>query len=125
MATKQELQEIVSVYKDQINFLKEQVADLRVEEETLQKQLFILQDGILNIRSPLAYADMRADEHGIPDVPEKEQLAAKERNKVIAEHLRNLEEPTFSSVEEMTDVLAREVFKEFDVTTPLHHNEES
>ena len=125
MATKKDLEEIVSVYKEQISFLKEQIVELKKEKEDIFKQLFNLQNGILNIRDPEAYRDMQADLGEDPSFNNKELEELKIRNSAVSAYLGDMESPTFKDAQEMEDALTGILVSGAGETKSLHENDES
>ncbi len=125
MVKKNDLLDLVSSYREQIEYLKEEVGTLRREKDDIQKQMFILQDGILNIKAPEAYRDMRADEGGYPEESDEDIETRKNNGRMLARHLQNIESPVFKSVEDMEEALLGSKHEEFMKSEALHPNEES
>ena len=127
MATKQEMGEIVQILKDQINYLKSELVKAREEKETLQKQIVRLTDGIMSIRSPMAYQDMRSDVLGTPaeTLTPEEKSRAETRKRIQDTFIRSMEEDTFKTPEEIDDLLEGALRKGAGKTKSLHGNSES
>lgn len=94
--------------KDEIILnLKETIEDLKSDRERLQKRLDVLQEALIATRSPEAFAELKNDQRmegyeSLPVDPEKVQ-----RRKAEEEWMRSLEEPLFSSAENMIEMLSR------------------
>jgi regulator of replication initiation timing len=106
--TKDELAEVILLYREQVEALRLQVESLREDNAKLREQNFRLQDGLMATRAPEAYRDQRADSTPTPELTPK-QAAKIERDNQIKElhdeHLRNIENPLFTSAEDMITAL--------------------
>jgi len=124
---KKDFEEILTVYKDQIGLLREQIRILQVEKTELQKQLFNLQDGLLNIRAPEAYRDLIADRNPeIMNITPEELQRNKQIDKIHREYVANIEQPLFKSADELISILSPALSaKGIAATQSLHENTES
>src|SRR3989304_502253 len=123
MATKQEMGEIVQLLKEQISYLKIELEKAREEKESLQKQVVRLTDGIMSIRSPQAYMDMRNDLLGtsLETYSPEEKARAEARKRIQDGFIRGLEEDTFKTPEEIDDMLEGVLRKNAGKTKSLHN----
>jgi phage shock protein A len=125
--TKKDYEELVGVYKDTINNLRELIEDLKKDKKTLQEQVFKLQDGLMAVRAPEAYRDHRADLSMLDDSPVSEEARERRRihTEVTQKYLDGMESPLFTGAEEMLEGLTNIVLKDAGETEPLHENDES
>lgn len=123
---KKDLEEAVSIYKDQIGFLKLEIEVSREDKKALQIQVLKLEDALIAIRAPQAYADLTAD-RGVneSDWTDEDRETAKQVYAVEQAYLRNIEEPIFQNADEMTDMLKSTLIKDRTESTSLHDNDES
>ncbi len=127
MPTKQDLEEKLNLFKEQIEFLKEQLLAAREDKESYVSQVGKLQDALINIRAPDAYRDMKADE-GVPDPAMGEYMEREMQvQKYLDRYANDIEKPLFQSGEELQAWLEGTLMETSNVTEPssLHNNEES
>jgi len=133
--TKQEIGEILSAYKEQmiiqkeqITLLKEQLAEAKTRENKLTAQVDRLQDGLMAIRSPEAYKDMRADQGEYTISAEQADFQKKEMHirKIRESYLRAMEGNALKTGEDL-DALMESVITRGHVaqSKSLHGNAES
>jgi len=126
--TKQEIGEVLEAFKSQITFLKEELVQSRSREEKLTSQVEKLQDGIMAIRSPDAYKDMRADEREYTISAEQADFQKKEMHirKIRESYLRAMEGNALKTGEDL-DALMESVITRGHVaqSKSLHGNAES
>ena len=91
--TKQEIGEVLEAYKSQISFLKEELIQARAREEKLTNQVEKLQDGVMAVRAPEAYRDMRADEREVTITADQAEFQKK------AYQIRRIRESYIQSIE--------------------------
>ena len=128
MATKSQLEDIIEVYQSQIKTLEGIVADLRSDKETINLQLERLQDALVNIRAPEAYRDHRMDRMGEdPDAMSPEEKARQKKTLEIEQGwVRGVEEPLFSSGEDLENLLGPVILTSINQdAASLHGNDES
>lgn len=126
--TKQELGEMLAAYKEQISFLKAELEEARKREEKLNLQVERLQGGLMNIRAPEAYKDMRADAY-VPtasaDMAEAREREAK-KMAIREQYVRNMEGDIFRSQEDIEDLMNTVLLAGNRVgSKSLHGNNES
>jgi len=126
--TKQELGEMLAAFKEQIAFLKAELEEARKREEKMNTQVIRLQDGIMNIRAPEAYRDMRLDSREV-SVTEEQQKAvdhAMAKRKVQESYIRAMEGEIITSAQDLEDMMNSVLLKGNTVgTKSLHGNTES
>ena len=133
--TKAEQIEILSAYKEQmviqkeqITLLKEQLAEAKQRENKLTAQVDRLQDGLMAIRSPEAYKDMRADQGEYTISAEQADFQKKEMHirKIRESYLRAMEGNALKTGEDL-DALMESVITLGHVaqSKSLHGNAES
>jgi hypothetical protein len=100
---------------------------LQTENDRLHKQVNMLQEAIISKLAPLAYAEMKADE-----IPEGESSSnaeqireMEEQKRIYSEYAARIEEPFFSSADDMIDKLSAAVGFPKPGETSLHGNDES
>ncbi len=127
MATKAQQEDILATYKSHITTLEGLVSDLRKAEAAHNDQIERLQNALIATASPEAYRDQRMDETGEPD-----RMSAEERRKsaqiheIQADYIRRIEDPTFTSAEDLQDRLGGMLMAEAIEPKPsLNGNEES
>lgn len=126
--TKKDQEEMIQLYKDQLEFFKTRYEEVKAENVKLQEQNFILQEGLLNIRAPEAYHDMQRDR--IPFDPGASP-EDRERRKVYREeverHLQNIERPIFETPDDMEHFMNQVLGQEGPAVASesLHGNSES
>lgn len=125
--TKKEMEDMVQVYKDQAQLYREQYLNTKEQMEKLQEQVFRLQDGLMSVRAPEAYRDLRADNIETPAVDPEVVARNKQISDLHTEHIQNIEKPTFTSVEDMQGLLSGVLWSntEFITGKSLHGNDES
>lgn len=125
--TKQDLQEKVELYKDQILFLKEQLDTVREEKEQYRQQVERLQDAIINIKAPEAYLDMKRDMSAIPEISKEEIEKRQRMQEVQDQYIRSIEEPLFRNGDDLDLMiksgLAKDAVSSEDIS--IHGNDES
>jgi 3-phenylpropionate/cinnamic acid dioxygenase small subunit len=126
--TKQDLGEMLGAYKDQIAFLKEELSESRKREEVLNAQVQRLQDGLMNVRAPEAYRDMRMDSRETT-VSEASLEAAKTRDthqKIQQRYINAMEGDIITSQQDLDDMMNSVLLKANKVgAVSLHGNSES
>ena len=119
---------MLEAFKSQITFLKEELVQSRSREEKLTSQVEKLQDGIMAIRSPDAYKDMRADEREYTISAEQADFQKKEMHirKIRESYLRAMEGNALKTGEDL-DALMESVITLGHVaqSKSLHGNAES
>ncbi len=123
--TKKEFDEILGIYKDQLNLFKEQVLQLREEKAILQDQNFRLQDGLLSIRAPDAYREAVIDRQPPFEVDEEQKAHQTQVREIQDTYLREMEKPLFSTAEDMLMHLGGALSDGAMKTQSLRGNEES
>lgn len=125
--TKAQLEHFIEQQQTHIERLEGIIADLRTDREIFTKQIENLQDALIAIKSPEAYHDMRMDRLGMPDqLSPEERAEAKQRTEIEQRWLRELEEDTFKSPDDIIDGLSRIVAVEgIKSSSSLHGNSES
>lgn len=129
--TKKDLEEAVALYKEQIDFFKKQNQILLDEKEKYRLNVEKLQDALINIRAPEAYADYRADMADITGIPEdepKDRERIRQVKQIQDTFLRSMEQPLFAGIknaEEMEELLAPALSQHAGETPSIHDNEES
>lgn len=104
--TKKDYEEILQIYKDQIDSLKIQVQELREEKANLQDQNFRLQEAIVNVRAPEAYRDMVADRQPVKGLSPEEVEKNKQIRDVYNQHFQNIEDSLFKNPDDMFRLLS-------------------
>ena len=122
--TKKDFDEILLIYKDQITDLKERIISLREEKETLQAQVFRLQDGLMSVRAPEAYRDQQADLTELP-VDEEATRRVIETQNLQRRYLAGMEETLFKDGDELVDMLGSVLLKTANESESIHGNQES
>ena len=123
--TKKEFDEILGIYKDQLNLFKEQVLQRREEKDILQDQNFRLQDGLLSIRAPDAYREALIDRQPPIEIDEEQREHQTQVRDIRDEYMRELEKPLFSNADDMLMHLSGALSEGAMETKSLHGNEES
>ena len=107
--TKAELGDVLGAYKDQIAFLKAELEEARKREEKLNLQVERLQGGLMNIRAPEAYRDMKADMSEPVLSAERADFIARERKKLEIQnqyvHAMDHNDGIFRSQEDIEDLM--------------------
>lgn len=101
-----------------IKFLENEIAELKEEVKTLKKENFNLQAAIVAQKAPMAY------EHFAKKTPENKASERMEKeNQFLRRYAQEIEQPLFSSVDEMIDLLGSRA----GVPNPpaIHTNSES
>lgn len=127
MPTKQQIEDLLQIYKDQIETYKHLLEKEREDKEKLHLQIEKLQDALVNVRAPEAYRDWKFEKLGLADEYDPEQIEhAKVHRDVQQQYISGLEKPLFNNAEEMIDALSSIAVqagpKEYDA---LHENSES
>jgi len=133
--TKQEIGEILSAYKEQmviqkeqITLLKEQLAEAKQREDKLTAQVERLQDGVMAIRSPDAYKDMRSDarEYTVPEGYVEAQKKDMQLRRIRESYLRAMEGNALQTGEDL-DIMIQSVISRGHVAQSKspHGNAES
>lgn len=126
--TKQELSEVLEAYKSQISFLKEELAQARAREEKLTAQVDRLQNGLMAVRSPEAYQDMRADEREPSVTVEQADAVKKERDirRIRESYIRAIEGNALQTGEDL-DIMLKSVLARGGAmkSKSMHGNSES
>jgi len=121
------LDDIVNVYREQVELLKGQLDSTKEQNVELLKRVGVLQDAIIAVKAPEAYRDFRADT--ATDAPSMDaEMIARQRAMADArnEHLAMIERPLFSNGDDMIEVLERTVLGGAEITgKSLHGNDES
>jgi len=106
--------------------LKDRIAELSREKESLMKQNFDLQNALMSIRSPEAYRDMQRDM--IPIDPRDEELLEKQRvyANMLPKALKAIEGPIFDGIDDMIKSLGVVISRDEGIKSEsLHQNSES
>lgn len=126
--TKSELAEILATKNEQIDLLKVELSESRSREQKLNEQIVRLQDGLMSIRAPEAYRDMRSDarETSIS----AEQLEAMRRNQEIQKtrerYVRAMEGDVIKTKEDLDELMNAVLIKGNKTgSKSLHQNSES
>ena len=128
MMTKQELGDMIGAYKEQIGFLKAELEESRKREEKLNEQIVRLQDGILAVRAPEAYRDMRSDSREVSISAEQQANMARhhEINKIRERYVRQMEGDVIQTKEDLDEMMNSVLMKGNKVgSKSLHGNAES
>jgi len=122
---KKDRDELLVLLKDQVEFYKNQVLSLREEKETLQKQVFMLQEGLMAQRAPEAYRELQRDKVTI----DPREMEAWEKQRVYAEMvpkaLKTIESPLFDNVDDMIKSLGVVISEKGLASESIHGNPES
>lgn len=126
MATKKEYEDLLEIYKGNLKLLQDQIQELREDKSKLQNQLFNLQNGLMAVRSPEAYRDMRADQGEStpamdPEVAEKNRIY----KEVQTRHLENIEGDLFTDADDMINMLSGPLNSGAMESKSIHGNDES
>lgn len=123
--TKKEQEELLQMYKDQIEFFKNELYAAREKIAEYQKQNFDLQSALMSVRAPEAYNDMKRDSIQIPEsqLSEEERIERQIMTEMLPKHLQMIEKPLFESAEDMQRALSPLI--EPKKSKPIHNNEES
>lgn len=105
--------------------LKDRIAELSREKETLMKQNFDLQNALMATRAPEAYRDMQRDL--IPPDPKVLEEMEKQRTyaSMLPKVLKTIESPLFDNVDDMVRALGGVISEKGIATQSLHENAES
>lgn len=126
MPTKKDIEEIVQLYKDQVETYKELLTKEREDKQNLQEQVLRLQDALVNIRAPEAYRDQQNDKFVDEPVDDEYKRKARLYSSVTEKYINGLEDPMFKDADDMIDMLESVALqngpKEPD---SLHENSES
>lgn len=122
---KKDYEEILAVYKEQINMLKDTIASIRQDNIRLSDQVFRLQDGLMAVRAPEAYRDFRNDMTPVAEIPEEERKNLQLKSDLTKAYFNSLEQPLFKSASDMEEILAPSIFGDIDKTESVHGNSES
>jgi len=126
--TKEQLGEMLAVYKDQVAFLKVELEESRKREEKFNEQVYRLQDALMSIRAPAAYRDMKNDQ-GIPDASAELTEARQKEAKLLsiqAQYARQMEGDIFKSQADIEDLMNTVLLAGNKVgSKSLHGNSES
>lgn len=119
-------QKLISMYESRITDLEKMLEDLRSELKESRTQNYNLQNAILAIQAPQAYADMRYDQipqsEKDPDLVEKNKKINGIRDRWIAQ----LEEPVFKTTDDMMRMLGGVIASGgIEAQKSLHGNDES
>ena len=129
MATKKDLEEGILLYKEQIDFYREQLVDAKEEKQALSLQVSKLQDALINIRAPEAYRDHLADGYDYKDPRTDEE---KEHQRLVNEaeqrYIKSMEDGSMfvdgdDMVEALTAAAHRGSKQRQDIS--IHDNSES
>ena len=126
--TKIELGEILAAKNEQIDFLRAELLESRNREQKLNEQVVRLQDGLMSIRAPEAYRDMRMDARETPI--SAEQLEAMKKHQEIQKtrerYVRAMEGDVIKTKEDLDDLMNTVLMKGNNVgSKSLHGNTES
>ena len=122
---KRDRDELLLILKDQVEFFKNQVVNLKEEKELLQKQNFNLQDALVAIRSPEAYRDLQRDNVPINPLIAEEMKKQQVYATYLPKYLKTLEGPTFENVDDMIKTLGGVISEEGIKSESIHGNTES
>ena len=122
---KKDRDELLVLLKDQVEFYKNQVLALREEKDTLQKQVFMLQEGLMAQRAPEAYRELQRDK--VPVDPREIEAWEKQRAyaEVIPRALKTIEGPLFDNVDDMVKALGVVISEPGLKSESIHGNPES
>lgn len=126
--TKKDFEEILLIYKDQIESFRSQIRELREEKVALIDQNNRLQEAIINIKAPEAYGDLIYDRHSskFPNLGQEEMEKSKAAKRVLETHLKVVEQPLFVDANDMIEKLAPALTANGIVATEsIHNNSES
>jgi hypothetical protein len=123
--TKQDFNEMVLMYKDQITLLKGTIENLRADKDKLSEQVFKLQDGIMAVRAPEVYRDYREDMMPVSEISEEEKKKMTLTHNLTKAYFTSIEQPLFKGAKDMEELLAPVIFSEVNKTESLHENSES
>ena len=126
--TKIELGEILAAKNEQIDFLKAELLESRNREGKLNEQVVRLQDGLMAIRAPEAYRDMRMDARETPISAEQLESMKKhqEIQKTRERYVRAMEGDVIKTKEDLDDLMNTVLLKGNNVgSKSLHNNSES
>lgn len=119
-------QKLISIYEDQIESLKQTIEDLRSEIKEVRSQNHHLQNGLLAIQAPQAYADMVYDRTPKDEKDQERAEKSKKLNSIRDQWVAKLEEPIFRTADDMTRMLGGVIAsKGIEATKSLHGNNES
>lgn len=100
-------------------YLERQISELKEELKTVKQENFNLQAAIVAQRAPMAY------EHFAKDYPEAKSVdvKTKQENMFLRQYSQAIEQPLFSSVDEMLESLGPR--SGIPTTSSVHENSES
>jgi predicted RNase H-like nuclease (RuvC/YqgF family) len=112
-------------YERMIGRLEGVIEHLKEENSFLRKQLERTQEALIAKESPVAYEHQKADEAAGEEreLDPEEQRRNKIEKDIYKRHLTNIENPLFSDVDDMMDMLRRNLG--IPESESLHNNEES
>lgn len=119
-------QKLINMYESRIKDLEQMIDDLRSELKETRTQNYNLQNGLLAIQAPQAYADMKYDQ--IPPHERDPEILEKNKklNGIRDQWVAQLEEPIFRTVDDMTRMLGGVIASGgVEATKSLHGNSES
>lgn len=126
--TKSELSEILAANQTVIDFLKAELLESRNREGKLNEQVVRLQDGLMAIRAPEAYRDMRMDARETPISAEQLESMKKhqEIQKTRERYVRAMEGDVIKTKEDLDDLMNTVLLNGNNVgSKSLHGNSES
>ena len=110
-----------------IESLDEQLKAVRAEKDELKEQVRRLQDALIAATAPEAYRDRKIEEAEAarePLTPE-EQEKIRIQKEFTKQYLNSLEKPTFTSGEDLDDMLLASLARNAKPPGSLHGNSES
>lgn len=126
--TKAEIGEILAAKNEQIDFLKAELVESRSREGKLNEQVVRLQDGLMAIRAPEAYRDMRSDarETTIPAEIIEAQKKHMHEQKLRERYVRAMEGDVIQTKEDLDELMNTVLMKGNKAgSKSLHGNSES
>jgi len=120
-----QVEELLQIYKDQVEFFKNQVEVLREEKAELQKQISNLQEGLMCIRAPEAYKELKQDGLPFESMTQEEKTHMRIYQEFLPNHLKRIEGPMFESPDEMITSLGSVISEGGLKSESLHNNNES
>lgn len=126
--TKAELGEILAAKNEQIDFLKAELSESRNREAKLNEQVIRLQDGLMAIRAPEAYRDMRSDarETTVPAEVIEAQKKYMQEQKFRERYVRAMEGDVIQTKEDLDELMNTVLMRGNNVgSKSLHGNTES
>lgn len=105
--TKAEIGGMLEAYKEQIGFLKAELGEARAREEKLNEQVVRLQNGIMAVRAPEAYRDMKADAREVSISAEQAaaMIKGQQTQKIRERYIRQMEGDIITSGQDLNDMM--------------------